>query len=143
MAKNPKSYSVSVEGLSKLTRIPGGLDKAQREFLGEAVDELAEEVGKAAPGGRGGRVGRTWRGRTISSTRGVVESSHPGAKALDRGAYITPKKGKVLRFTVGGQERFARFVRLPATNYTKRGLRKRGTIIRKAYEKKFNELDIN
>lgn len=137
-----KSFSVSVQGLSKLENIPGGLDKAQRQFLGEAADEIAQEIGKAAPS-RSGSLARSWRGHTISSTRAVVESNSPYAKSIDRGAYITPKKGKFLRFNVNGQERFVKAVRLPATNYTKKGLRKKGSIIRNTYQRAFDQLELN
>lgn len=136
-----KTYSVSVKGLKALESIPDGLDKAQREFLGEAADKIAEEVSKAAPH-RAGHLASSWHGHTISSTEAVVESDSPYAKSQDRGAYITPKNGKVLRFTVNGQTVFSRFVRLKGTNYVKRGLRTRGTIIRKVYQEKFGELEL-
>lgn len=136
-----KSYSVSVKGLSRLEHIPGGLDRAQREFLGEAADKIAEEVGNAAPH-RTGKLARSWHGRTLSSTKAEVFSDSPYAKSQDRGAYIVAKNHKVLRFNLGGQDHFARFVRLPATNYTRKGLRKRGTIIRNTFNQQFDELDI-
>lgn len=138
-----KQYSVSVSGLSKLENIPGGLDKAQRQFLDEAADKIADAVGKAAPR-KSGKLARSWKAHTISSTRAVVQSDSPYAKSQDRGAYIRPKgSGKFLRFSAGGQDRFARAIRLPATNYTKKGLRKRGPIIRETYNKHFDELDLN
>lgn len=136
-----KSYSVSVKGLSRLEHIPGGIDKAQREFLGEAADRIAEEVADAAPH-KSGRLARSWHGRTLTSTKAEVFSDSPYAKSQDRGAYITAKNHKVLRFTAGGEERFARFVRIPATNYTRKGLRKRGTIIRQVFDEKFDQLDV-
>lgn len=137
-----KQFSVSISGLSQLEKVPGGLEKAQREFLDEAADEIADEVGKAAPS-RSGQLARSWKGRTISSTRAVIESHSPYAKAVDRGAYITPKQGKLLRFNVDGRTIFTKSVRIPASNYTKKGLRKRGPIIRNTYQKHFDELDLD
>jgi hypothetical protein len=128
------SVSIRIEGLSKAARIPDGLERAQRRMLDRIVERLADELGEATPGGRGGTVGRTWRGQTISSTRGVVYSPHPGAKALARGAYITPRGGRALRFHTGEVRPFAR---LPRTNYDKRALRKRGRIGREEYTRAF------
>ena len=134
-----KSFSVTVKGLSELEKIPGALDHAQRETLEEAAREIAESVGKAAPS-RSGRLRASWRGRTLDSrTAEVASRGTEYAKAIDRGAYITPNDGRALKFESG---RFSARARLKPTNYVKRGLRSRGRIVRKAFERNFGELRV-
>lgn len=135
-----KQFNVSVKGLERLERIPGGLEHAQREFLGSAADKIAEKIGEAAPR-KSGALQRSWKGTTISSTRAIVSSDSPYAKAQAKGAYFRGSRKK-LKFDVGGRTIFMRGVRIPATNYDKKGLRTRGTIIRNEYNKYFDSLGI-
>lgn len=143
---------VSVDGLSELAKIPGWLEDGQREFLGKAADRLADEIAKRAPGGASGSVGRSFRGRTVSDTKAEIVSTHPGAKALERGGRITPKgmgrlsdreirmKRRSLRFQVGGRTVFVPSVRIGARKYVAKGLRPRSRIVREAYMEAFDTL---
>lgn len=134
--RGSSSFSVQVKGLEELEKIPGWLDGGQRRFLSDAAEEVADAIGDAAPR-RSSRLAKSWRGRAISSTSAIVSSDHPAAKAQARGAFIVAKKGKALRFADGG---FARFSRIPATNYDRKGLRKRGRIVRAAFARAFDHL---
>lgn len=125
--------SVTVEDLRSLAEIPGFMDRGQKVFLDRASKRLADEVGKRAPGGRAGSIGRTARGKALSSTTAEIVVDHPGAKAQARGAYIKPKRGRALKFRDGGYSR--RPVRIPATNFDKRGLRGRRKIIKGEFAK--------
>jgi hypothetical protein len=120
-------FKIDIEGLDQLDRLPGQLQRGQRVFMDRLVDRLADDVSRKAPGGAGGSVGRSMRGQAVSDTHGFIESNHPGAKALDRGAYIVGKNSpkKLLRFQVNGEVVFARFVRLKPRHYVARGLRTR------------------
>lgn len=147
-------FSVGVEGLERAARIPGLLEIAQRQFVHAACESLAEAIGKSAPGGRTGRVGRTWRGYAITDTAGLLESEHPGAKALDQGAYIVPKglrnksfsqirrMRRYIRFRVEGREIFVPAVRLKPTHYVRRGLRPRRQIVLEQFNRFFGHLPI-
>ena len=141
MARRQSRFRVSVEGLSELAALPDWLDSGQREFLRKAADRLAESIAEAAPGGTSGRIGRATRGRVLSPTRAEVVVEHPGARALEYGAYIAPKRGKTLRFKIGGETVYVRGgVRIKARAYAKRGLRARGRIVRGAFKEAFDEL---
>lgn len=129
------SYSIKLTGLSEAAQIPDWLDHAQRAMLAEVCDELAEAIG-AASGSSQIRAGA--RGRAISSTKGVVGVyGVVFAKARDRGAYITPKRGITLRFADGT---FRRVARLTPHNYVKKGMRKRRSIGEQAFARHFDNL---
>lgn len=135
MARSASSYSVKIEGLEEASKIPGWLDNAQRAMLDEVSQELAEAVGEAS-GSR--RIAASFRGRALTSTRGIVESRGTAfAKARDRGAYITPRRGSVLRFADGG---FARFARLKPHRYVAKGMRKRRAITEAAFERHYADI---
>lgn len=138
-----KALKVKVEGLSTAHKIPGWLERGQRETLERAGDAIAEDLRKAAPGGNSGGVARSVHTNTLSSTRLEVNVTHPGAKALARGAFIKSKRGPgtAIRFANGRFVRFPHGVRLPTTNWDKKGLRKRATRIREAYQEVFDDLE--
>lgn len=148
-----KRMSVSVEGLSKLADAPGWLDHAQRRFLDRAVDQLGNEVRKRAPGGAGGQAGRDVDARTLSSTKGVVQSrGWIGAKTLEFGAVIKPRRGKALRFRNGqfvhasSRRRQGKAGAPPGSvfiaprGYYRKGLRSRGRIVRAAFQEAFDDI---
>lgn len=135
------TFKVELHGLERATRIPGWLEEGQREFMGKAVRRLRDEVAEKAPGGPQGRIGRSIDGRVISPTTGAIGSSHPGAKALDRGAYIVAKRGRALRFNIGGETVYRRFVRLPARRFFARGLRYRNRVVAEEFERVFDRVD--
>lgn len=130
------NVSVKIEGLSELAKLPGFLDNAQRELLENGARKVADAIGDAAPK-KSGRLAASWTGRAISSTKAVVQSRSPYAKSQARGAFIRPKRGKALRFSDGNVRGFAR---IPATNYDKKGLRKRNQIIQDEYVRAFDDL---
>lgn len=148
-----KSMNVRVEGLSQLADAPGWLDGAQRRFLDRATQRLGNEVRKRAPGGPGGRAGRDVEARTLSSTRAVVQSrGWIGAKTLEFGAVIRPRRAKALRLHDGrfvhassrrrrgsaGAPPGAVFV--APRGYFRKGLRSRGRIVREAFAEAFDDI---
>lgn len=138
--KGGNDFSVSVEGLSRMRSVPGWLDRGQREFLERGSEGIRDEVRRKAPGGPNSRAGRDVESVVLTSTRAVVRSKGwPGARALERGATIRPKRGKALRLRDG------RFVRgkvvVKGRRYFQKGLRSRGKIIRDAYSSAFDDLD--
>jgi hypothetical protein len=134
-------FSLQVEGLGRLEGLPGEIENAQQEFLDLTSQSLAASVAAAAPGGSGGSIGRSIYGRATSSSTAVIGSAHPGARALDRGAFIVPRHGKALRFQVNGQTVFAKWVRREPLHFFARGLRNRNQIVRAAFEQEFGHLD--
>jgi len=135
-------FSVTVQGMEKLSKIPGWLEDGQREFLSKGAGRVADEIAKAAPGGKSGRIGRSVGVDVLSDTKAQIEVRHPAARALERGAYIRPKKGKALRFRIGGRVVFTRKgVKIPAFGYAKKGLKNRGRIMRDAYGEAFDDLE--
>lgn len=129
------SYSIKLSGLAEAGKIPDWIDHAQRAMLDDVCDELASAIGDASGSSR---IAGAARGRSLSSTKGVVGVyGVVFAKARDRGAYITPKRGKVLRFADGS---FRTVARLKPHNYVKKGLRKRRTIGEAAFQRHFDNL---
>jgi hypothetical protein len=129
--------TVRVEGLRELADAPGWLDSMQRRFLGNAVDRLGDSVRSKAPGGPTGRAALDVEARTLSSTRGVVRSrGWIGAKTLERGAVMRPRKGKAMRFAVNGQTVFSRGASVvKGRGYYRKGLRPRAKIVREEWDK--------
>lgn len=122
-------FGIVVEGLDKLEHLDGDLRSRQTVFLDRTVKHLARNIAEKAPGGPSRSVGRSIYGRVLTDTVGAVGSDHPGAKALDRGAYIAPKHGqKAVRWFKDGQPQFAKYVKLPARRYFARGLRTRNQV---------------
>jgi hypothetical protein len=126
--------SIRVEGLSKLEQIPGWLDDGQRQFVERISHRLADQMQLESP-----KSHIPFTARVLDSNSAKIESTHPGAKALDKGAYISGK-GHKLKFQVDGRLVFAKFVRLAARNYTKKALRQRNKITADEYQKAFGEL---
>ncbi len=121
---------IKIEGVKKLSEdIPHNLKTGQREFVRKFADAMAQEITKASPKGH-----ILWTGEVKGKDSAVMSSKHPGAKALDKGAYIAAKKGKSLRFSSGGREAFPKFVRLPARHYTRKALRSRNRIATKLWK---------
>lgn len=140
--KGGQSFSIAVEGLDQLRALPGFIDRGQRELLDKGASGIRDAIRAVAPGGPSGTAGRAVQSRTLSSTRALVGSFHfAGARALERGAFIRPKKGKALRFQIQGKTVFTRRgVRIEARGYHKKGLRARGRIIRAAYHDAFGDV---
>lgn len=143
MPPKPKdTFSVRLEGLSEAEDIPGGIERAQRHFLERAGKRFVTSLQVATPRRRG-RLARSWRYDLDGGSppdRLRLVNDQPYAKAIDRGAFIRPKSGRFLRFTVGGREVFVRSVRLPAANIGKKGLRGRGRIMQEEFVKAMDRL---
>lgn len=131
---------IEVEGLERANRIPGALDDAQRDFIQKAADALADEVGRAAPGGRGGAIGSSFQGRALTNTTALIYSRHPGAKANEVGAYIVPRPGK--KAIVFRDGRVRAWARIPALHYAKNALRTRSRVVNAIYEREFGNLNL-
>lgn len=138
---------VTLEGnLERANRIPGWIDHAQRRQLERAGDLIEDDVEGKAPGGPGGSIARSVRTRTLSDTRLELVATHPGAKALERGAFIRSNRGRgtAIRFEEAGRTVFVRSprgVRLPALGWFKKGLRQRRRRIREAFDEAFDDLE--
>lgn len=135
-----KSVSVAVEGLAELEKLPGWLDRGQKEFLEKGVRRLGEEVKRRAPGGPAGKAARDVEARVLSSTTAVIRSKGwVAAGILERGGVIRPKKpGGALRLHDGRFVRGSVFIR--PRGYFRKGLRNRSKIIRGAYHEAFGDL---
>lgn len=131
-------YKVSIDGLDRLEKLPAELSQAGRAFLIDAIEDLKDEVASVAPGGAAGSVGRSFFADIIiPAAVARIASDHPGAKALDKGAYIRRTGWRPVRFYVGGQAVFARWVRLKPLRYMQKGLRHRNAIVGDAFERHF------
>jgi hypothetical protein len=138
---NRTGLQVRVLGLDELQKLERTLDGSGRRFADRLAQGIADEFASVSPDDGGHRLASSWQGRAISDSLAVVESNHPGAKARDRGAYLTPKHGKAIRFQSStGQTVFARFVRQKGTHYVDRALRKRRVIAEAVFEQEFANL---
>lgn len=141
MARPRTSFAIQINGLDGLERTAGDVGVRQRRFLDRTVTELASNIADKAPGGPTRSVGRSIYHKVLTDTVAAVGSNHPGAKALDRGAYIAPRPGrKAIKFEVDGQDVFATFVRLPARRYFARGLRTRNQVAAREWERAMSSL---
>lgn len=132
---------VKVEGLSELAEIPGWLDHGQKRFLEQAADGIAEKIAEVAPGGKSGSIGRATRARTLSPAKAEIVVEHPGARVLERGGFIQPRRGGALKFEAGGRTIFSRRgVRIAPRGFAKKGLRSRHKIVRAAYADAMGDL---
>lgn len=141
------AIGVSVKVPPEVRRLGSEIARREPRLYAEAARGMAAEVARRAPGGAGGRVGRSFFARD-----NMVISSHPGARALDVGAYITPKglrklgaaelrrQPRRLRFQVDGRTVFATSVRIPAKHYVRQALRRRRSIINRAFETVYGDL---
>lgn len=103
---------------------------------------MSVEVAKRAPGGPGGKVGRSFH-----AVGQAVVSSFRGAKALDVGAYIVPKKRQtksgrrpMLRFQGEGGVVFRPSARIPAHHYIRSALRRRRSVVDSAVRRVYGDL---
>jgi hypothetical protein len=134
-------FQVRLFGLEELQRLEASLDGRRRRLAQGIAEGIAGELADASPKGQTGALAASWKGRAIADGLAVVESNHPAAKARDRGAYIEPHQGDVVRFTNSfGDLVFARFVRQQGTHYVRRGLAKRRVIAEAVFEREYSNL---
>jgi hypothetical protein len=146
-------FSVEVENLGELEQVPGDLERAQRRFVEDLADDLTNAIRKTIRS-RSGRLAASWRGRALTDSLALVETSKaraPHATASLRGNYVTAKTAKVLRFPAGGRLVFARAVRYYSgsyvgkpgdrkSTYVAKAFRKRAQIAREAFARRFGKL---
>lgn len=141
-----KSLNVQITGgLERFEKIPGWLERGPREALRRTGRKIGDDIAQKAPGGPSGSVGRAVDSRVLTNTTLQITVDHPGAKALEGGAYIVARRGRgsAIRFNAGGQ-RFIRApfgARIPAFEYGKKGLRRRRTRMQEAHDEVFRDLE--
>ncbi|MHB1334518.1 MAG: hypothetical protein ACYCXQ_00990 [Candidatus Humimicrobiaceae bacterium] len=105
--------------------------KESLEFLRERI------IDKDPPVTRTGYLDNSFK---IDADKGKLFTQHPGAKALDMGAFIRAKKAKVLHFEVNGKDVFTKFVRLKATKFVTKTADENVRHIVDIFTKNFEEL---
>jgi hypothetical protein len=130
MARRKGSFSTNIKGLD--ADYLKAIESGKRKVIQEAADEMADELTRLAPTRK-----VDYRSRMAATgATAEISSSHPGAKAMSEGAFIQPKKGKVLRFTKGGETVYTRKgVRIKGTKYIKRALGKRRKMVLRAVDR--------
>ncbi len=123
-------FNVNIKGLEEV-QLAKVLERGKRPFFQKAGESIADELNRRAPT-------RKVNFQSHPSAMGAdVESRHPGAKAMDRGAFIAPKR-QALKFSVGGETVYTRKpVRIQGTNYVRKALSKRRKILVAAFEETF------
>lgn len=111
-------YEVKINGIKDLMDLGDEVKDAERKFLHRYSDDLAQSITKKSPKGH-----IPWTAVPNSTNTALVASSHPGAKALDKGAYMAPKGHPRLKFVVQGREVFPKFIRLAPRHYVRKGMR--------------------
>lgn len=143
--KQPKNLrqniNVSVSGMMELENIERGIDRVVPLFLSRAGKRFRLSLVAATPR-RTGRMASQWRATVDPQARSLsLANAHPGAKAQDRGAYIKPKRRKVLRFNSGDGVVYTRGpVRLHARQFSRKGLRGRGRIMQEEFARATDEV---
>ena len=85
-------FSLTFNGVDKIAELDGRLERAERSMLSRTARGIRDAIRRHAPGGPQGRAGRAVRSRVLSASRALVGSfGFPGAKALERCAWIAPK----------------------------------------------------
>lgn len=135
------TVSVRIEGLAQLERFGSNMERAERIWLERAGRKFQASLTMATPK-RTGRMARSWTSDVDMGSRAIrLVNAHPGAKAQDRGAYIAPKRRKVLRFRGSGGLVFTRGpVRLKAQQFSRKGLRGRGRIMQTEFSRAMDML---
>lgn len=117
-----------------------------------SANQLRRNVQRVSPGGPRGRIGSTVYGIVIGERQIEVGVVHPGARALNYGAYITPKglsklpyrelvrQKRRLKFEINGKVIFAPLVRYKGTHYFERGLVSLTRVIDEEWRRAFNDL---
>lgn len=134
-------FNVQVNGMSALGSIPEAIERGQKLFMDRAGKRFRDSLSTASPS-RSGRLKRSWRYEVQGTSRLRFVNDQPYAKAQDRGAFIQPKAGRFLRFTIGSREVFVRQVRLPPQKIGQKGLRGRARIMNEEFAKTMDRLPV-
>lgn len=145
--------SIDVDGLGGLERTGDALDRLPRRFIENLTADLAASI-RSKIRSRSGRLAADWRGRAETDRLGFVETTGTRyGKASVRGAYLRPRRGRVLAFRdESGRMVFRRWIRLAPGNYigrpgdrrnsyVSRGLRDRRAIAQRALKRTLAEGD--
>lgn len=127
--------------LSQSQRVPGWLERVQREWLAEGAEILAQGVRDKMPGSS---LDDEIKSRTHSPTVAGIYSASPAVRAIDLGAYMRSRRGPgtAVRFTVGGRVKFKRYpkgTRVAPRHVFKRGLRTRRRQLDELFALKFGQ----
>ncbi|HSE07713.1 MAG TPA: hypothetical protein VLB29_03520 [Nocardioidaceae bacterium] len=112
------SFNLDRGRIERMLRLPGGLVYRNME---RRVRRVEAEARRRAPGsmGQGGNITSQIRRGPGGEFQGVINVRHPAALFVTYGTRphrIEPRRpGGVLRFMVGGQVVYARFVNHPGT----------------------------
>lgn len=110
------SFNLNRSRVERMLRLPGGLVYRNME---RRVRRVEQEAIRRAPGTMKFGIRTSIQRGPGGEFRGVVRSTHPASIYVLNGTrphMIFPRRpGGVLRFTVGGQVVFARYVSHPGT----------------------------
>ena len=110
------SFALDRSRVERLLRLPGGLVYRNME---RRVRRVEAEAIRRAPGSMGRTIRAQIQRGPGGEFRGVINVRHPAALYVTGGTRphrIVPRRpGGVLRFTVGGQVVYARYVNPPGT----------------------------
>lgn len=110
------SFNLDRSRVERMLRLPGGMVHRNME---RRVRRVEAEAIRRAPGSMGRTIRSQIQRGPSGEFRGVINVRHPAALYVTGGTrphQIRPRRpGGVLRFTVGGQVVYARFVNHPGT----------------------------
>lgn len=101
------------------SRVPQFLGRVRTQFAA-AIDDAGEEA-RHRPG-----APSDTHGEVTGPLTGRIVSNKPGARAQERGAYITPKRARALRFADGT---FSMHARIRGKHYLRKTGRRWGRIL--------------
>lgn len=121
---------VNISGLDE-RKLARAIGDAMPHVLERAAKDMRNELNQLAPTPR-----VNYQTRRVGTKEVDVFSTHPGAQAMSTGAFIRPRKGRVLRFRGdNGEWVYTRKpVRTKGTGYIARALRKRRQIVNRAVD---------
>ncbi len=142
-----QNFNVDIKGLEAVENLGERLRAKQRPFL-EAVAEDMRDRARKNLGARnqGGALARSIHVKVISDREALVDTNLVYARAQERGAFITPKRGQVLRFraTKGPNKGDLIYrsgpVRIKAKNYFLRAATSRRKVVNAAFDRVYDDL---
>jgi hypothetical protein len=135
------AIQVTVTIPQALKDMPAEMRRRGRLVVEEVTRRTAEQARENV--GHEGRLSRSIEGRVTGDATGEVVATAPHAKAQEEGAYIVPRKGRMLRFRDSrtGETVFTRGpVRLKPKRYMKRAAKQSKSFVNDAVRKHFGGL---